>query len=96
MASILDRIRENGGEVRRDKWSLRIRRGRLTDEALAWLRKPDVKRALTREVWPECDDWEERAAIREYDGGQNRADAEAAAYDEVMPQKGCAGVDNPA
>ncbi len=27
--------------------------------------------------------WAERAAIREYDGGQSRADAEAAAVDDV-------------
>ena len=81
--SILDRIRANGGEVIRDKWRLILRRGRLSDAALEWLRQPHIREALTREVWPEYDDFEERAAIREYDGGQSRADAEAAAYDEV-------------
>ena len=86
MTSIADRIRKNGGEVRRDKWSLRIRRGKLSDEALTWLRDPANKRRLMREVWPEFDNWEERAAIREFDGGQDRAEAEAAAYDEVMAQ----------
>lgn len=30
--------------------------------------------------------WAERAAIREYEGGQSRADAEAAAVDDVRSQ----------
>lgn len=80
--SILARIRAHGGEVIRDRWTLRLRAGRLTPEAVTWIgqRKGD----LLREVWPECDDWQERAAIREFDGGQSRDDAEAAAYAEVM------------
>ena len=49
--------------------------------------QPDVKRictlALARKVWPEADAFEERAAIREYCGGQDRAAAERAAYGEV-------------
>jgi hypothetical protein len=81
---ILDRIRAHGGEVIRDRWTLRLRRGRLTDAAIAWLREPRNRDALAREVWPEYDDWEERAAIREYDGGQPRDEAEEAAYREVM------------
>lgn len=82
MTPILDRIRANGGEVIREKWSISIRRGRLTVGALAWVkaRKDD----LIQEVWPEFDRWTERAAIREFDGGQSRADAEQSAYDEVM------------
>lgn len=82
MTPILDRIRANGGEVIREKWGIRIRRGRLSVEALAWVkvRKDD----LMQEVWPEFDRWTERAAIREFDGGQPRADAEQSAYDEVM------------
>lgn len=82
--SILDRIRANGGEVIRDGWSLRLRRGRLTDDAVAWLRKPKVKQQLMREVWPDVDDWHERAAIREFDGGQPREEADRDAYGEVM------------
>ncbi|MDG4650097.1 hypothetical protein P6F26_16740 [Roseibacterium sp. SDUM158017] len=56
----------------------------MTDDQLAKLRNPRWKRALMREVWPEVDDFEERAAIREFDGGQSRQEAEAAAYEEVM------------
>ena len=80
--AILDRIRAHGGEVIRDKWSITLRKGRLTPEALAWVK--DHRADLMREVWPEFDDFEERAAIREFDGGMSRADAEAAAYAEVM------------
>ena len=50
--------------------------------ATAWVK--DRWRGLCREVWPEFDDWEERAAIMEFDGGLSRADAEAAAYRRVM------------
>ena len=80
--AILDRIRAHGGDVIRDKWSITLRKGRLTPEALAWVK--DHRADLMREVWPEFDDFEERAAIREFDGGMSRADAEAAAYAEVM------------
>lgn len=80
--SILDRIRAHGGEVIRDRYRIRIRRGRLTDDALAWV--AEHRTDLIREAWPEHDDWEERAAIREFDGGQNRDEANEAAYDEVM------------
>lgn len=79
--SILARIHAHGGEVVRDKWRVTIRRGRLTDGAMAWLRQN--RAALMREVWPQYDDWEERAAIREFDGGQTRPEAEEAAYQEV-------------
>lgn len=82
--TILARIRAQGGDVIREEWRVRIRRGRLTDAALEWLREPRVKDALMREVWPQWDDWNERAAIREFDGGQDRATAEAEAYREVM------------
>jgi hypothetical protein len=34
--------------------------------------------------------FEERAAIREYDGGQTRAEAEAAAVADVARSTGCA------
>jgi len=84
---LIDRIRAHGGEAIRDRWAVRLRRGRLDDAALAWLREPENKRRLMREVWPEFDEWEERAAIREFDGGMDRAEADAAAYDDVMAQR---------
>lgn len=80
--SILAHIRAHGGEVIREGWSLALRRGRLTSGAIAWVR--DHKAELMREIWPEFDEFEERAAIMEFDGGMTRADAEAAAYAEVM------------
>lgn len=82
--TILVRIRAQGGDVIREEWRVRIRRGRLTDAALEWLREPRVKDVLMREVWPQWDDWNERAAIREFDGGQDRSTAESDAYREVM------------
>lgn len=83
MTPILDWIRANGGEVTRDRWTLRLRRGRLSTTDLAWLRDPTVKPQLMREVWPEYDDWLERAAIREFDGHQSREEAEREAYKEI-------------
>lgn len=80
--SILDRIRANGGEVIRDGFTFRLRAGRLSSDAIAWVK--EHKAEVMQEIWPEYDDFEERAAIREFDGGQSREDAEAAAYDEVM------------
>lgn len=82
MTPVLDRIRVHGGEAIRDGFALRVRRGKLNDDAMAWLR--ENRDRVMREVWPEFDDWSERAAIREYEGGQDRADAEADAYAEVM------------
>ena len=80
--SIIDRIRANGGDVIRDGWTISLRKGRLTDDQVAWIARN--KSALMQEVWTEFDSFEERAAIREFDGGMNRVDAEAAAYAEVM------------
>ena len=80
--SIIDRIRASGGEVIRDGWTVSLRKGRLTEDQVAWIARN--KSALMQEVWPEYDDFEERAAIREFDGGMNRVDAEAAAYRDVM------------
>lgn len=79
--SILDRILANGGEVIRDEWRFILRPGRMTPAALDWVR--DHWRDVCCDVWPEYDDWEERAAIREYDGNQPRQEAECAAYAEV-------------
>lgn len=85
MTPILDRIRANGGEVIRHGWNIRLRRARLTDAAVAWIK--ENRPALMREVWPEYDDWEERAAIREFDGGQDHKAANDAAYAEVMARR---------
>lgn len=82
MTPILDRIRAQGGEVIRTGWNIRLRPGRLSPEALEWLR--GRKDALMQEVWPEFDAWIERAAIIEIDGGASREEAERIAYDEVM------------
>lgn len=76
---ILDRIRAHGGEVIRSNWRITLRRGRLSDDAVKWIR--ERKEALMAEVWPQYDEWQERAAIREFDGGQSR---EEAAYLEVI------------
>lgn len=79
--SIVARINAHGGEVVRDEWRITLRPGRLKPEAIAWLR--DHWRDLCLEVWPAFDAFDERCAIREFEGGQNRADAERAAYAEV-------------
>ena len=80
--SILDRIRANGGDVIREEWRINLRRGRMDDAAVAWVGAH--KADLMREVWPEYDDFEERAAIMEFEGGMARPEAEAAAYRRVM------------
>lgn len=77
----MERIRDHGGEVIRDEWRVSLRKGRLTADALDWLR--EHKADLMREVWPEFDAWDERAAIMEFDGGMTRDEAEAAAYRSV-------------
>ena len=80
--SILARIRANGGDVIRDEWRMRLVRGRLSPKAVAWVREHIAD--VAAEVWPEFEDWAERAAIREIDGGQDRQTAEREAYREVM------------
>ena len=79
--SILDRIQANGGDVIRDQWRFSLRRGKLSNAEIVWVKSN--MQELRREIWPSYDEWEERAAIREYDGGQDREAAEAAAYAEV-------------
>lgn len=76
--SILDRIRLHGGDVVWSKWAINLRRGKLSDDAVSWIK--DHKDDLMHEVWPEYDDWQERAAIMEYDAGMTREEAEEAAY----------------
>lgn len=78
--SILARIQAHGGDIVRVEWRFSLKRGRLTAEALAWLRKHWAEACA--EVWPPFDLWEERAAIREFDGLQSRWEAEKAAYGE--------------
>lgn len=80
--SILARIRANGGDVIREEWRINLRRGRMDDAAVAWV--GTHKADLMREVWPEYDEFEERAAIMEFDGGMTRPEAEAAAYRRVI------------
>lgn len=80
--SIVERIRAHDGDVIRSSWRVSLRPGRLAPESIEWLKAH--RSDLMREVWPEFDEWEERAAIREFDGGMSREDAEAAAYAEVM------------
>lgn len=82
--SILDRIRAQGGDIIRDEWRFTVKRGRLSVEALAWLKVRMRWFAACCEVWPAYADWLERAAIREFEGGMSRADAERAAYAEVV------------
>lgn len=79
--SALARIRAHGGDVIRSEWGFKLRIGRLSPDALAWLRKN--WEAVCHEVWPPLGDWEERAAIREFDGGLARPEAERVAYAEV-------------
>ena len=80
--SILARIRAHGGDVVREGYAFRLRPGSLDASALQWVR--DNIDAVKREIWPDYDEWEERAAIIEYEGGLPRAEAEAAAYQEVQ------------
>lgn len=79
--SILARIRAHGGDMIREGHRFRLRTGRMDTAAVAWVRA-NID-TLKREVWPDYDRFEERAAIREFDGGLTRAEAEAAAYLEV-------------
>lgn len=77
--SIVARIRAQGGDVTRDGFRFSLRQGRLSAEHVAWVK--DHLDEVKREVWPEFDRWEERAAIMEFDGGMRRDEAEAAAYE---------------
>lgn len=82
--SILARIRAQGGDIVRDEWRFSLKPGRLTADALAWLRSGLRWFTACSEVWPAYADWSERAAIRQFCGGQSREEAERAAYSEVM------------
>ena len=78
MTPVLDRIRAQGGNVVRRGFSFSLRQGRLTPEAIAWV-KANIE-AVKAEVWPAYHDWQERAAIMEFEGGMARDAAEQAAY----------------
>ena len=77
----LARIRANGGSVVRDQWRFTLRPGRLSTEAVAWIRTHWLE--ICGEAWPDFDRWSERAAIKEFDGGMTRLEAEAEAYEEI-------------
>lgn len=79
--SIVARIRAQGGDAIRDGWTFRVKRGRLTDGDIEWIAQH--KREVMRELWPDFDDWEERAAIRQFCGGQSKDVAEREAYKEI-------------
>lgn len=81
MTPILSRIRAHGGEVVRQDWRFSLRRGRLTEDAIRWVRSRWAEVCL--EMWPAFDIWSERAAIMEFCGGMSREDAERAAYAEL-------------
>ncbi len=83
--SILARIQAQGGDIVRDEWRFTLKPGRLTPEALAWLRVRLRWFIACCEVWPPYANWQERAAILEFDGGMSRADAERAAYADFIP-----------
>lgn len=80
--TILERVRANGGDIIRDEWRFRLQRGRLSAEAVEWLRKNWL--LACEEAWPLFGWWAERAAIREYQGGMPRHEAERAAYGDVL------------
>jgi hypothetical protein len=79
--SIIARIRAHGGDVIRQGYTFRLLPGRMDAAAIAWV-KARIE-TVKREVWPAYDQWEERAAIMEFDGELSRAEAEAAAYEGV-------------
>lgn len=80
--SIVARIRAKGGSVRRDGYKFVLKRGRLDQIAMDWIAAHRAD--LMREIWAEFDDFEERAAIIEYDGCLPRDEAERLAYEGVM------------
>lgn len=76
--SILARIRAKGGDVVREGYAFRFRPGQLDATAVAWV-KANIE-AVKEEAWPDYADWQERAAIMEFEGGMPREAAEQAAY----------------
>lgn len=71
-------IRSHGGDVVRKGHVFRLRPGRMDAATIARVQRHIE--AIKSEVWPGYEDWQERAAIMEFDGGLSREDAERAAY----------------
>ena len=78
MSRIIDRIRANGGDLIRNGYAFTLRRGRLTDEQVEWVKSRIDEVKL--EVWPKYVEWVERVAIIRHDRGLTLADAQADAY----------------
>lgn len=72
-------IRSHGGNVVRDGFQFRLRPGRMDAGMIARV-KPHME-AIKAEVWTAYADWQERAAIMEFEGGLPREDAERAAWE---------------
>lgn len=72
-------IRSHGGDVVRKGYQFRLRPGRMDAAAIA--RVKAHMEAVKAEVWPAYADWQERAAIMEFDGGLSREEAERAAFE---------------
>lgn len=81
--SILARIRAHGGDIVQDQYRFSLKRGRLTSEAIEWLKANWLEACC--EAWAGFDAWLERAAIREFDGGEAREEAEKWAFAENPP-----------
>ena len=82
--TILDRIHAHGGDIIREEWRFTLKPGRLNPAAVAWLKVRLRWFAACCEVWPAYAEFTERAAIREFDGGMARHEAERAAYGDVV------------
>lgn len=81
--SILARIRAHGGDIIQSGHKLSLRPGRLSASAIDWLKAHWLEACC--EAWPDYGSFLERAAIREFDGGETRAEAEKWALAEYAP-----------
>lgn len=78
-SKVIEAIRTHGLSISADNGNLHVwPKDRITPEMRATIRS--MKTALLDFI----DDYEERAAIMEYDGGMSRTEAEAAALECVM------------
>ena len=89
-AAIIERIRDNGGEIAlvADDLRLRVPASLINELADAVRAEKDaIKRALKREtgdLWQSADYrayYDERAGIAEFDGGQSREEAKTIAFE---------------
>lgn len=78
-------IRSQGGDVVRKDYLFRLRPGRMNAAAIARV-QPHME-AVKADLWPAYADWQERAAIMEFDGGLSRDEAERAAYQCMEAQR---------